>query len=185
MKNFESFERIGVEKPRSYYVPFAENQAFAFANRILDRTKSERFISLDGTWFIKEHQNVETVDIQEKLAKKIPVPSCVQMHGYDQIQYINVRYPFPFRPPYVPKENPTYHYRKSFTIDSLDWKYYLNFEGVDSCFYLYVNGKEVGFSQISHATSEFDITDYLVLGKNVLDVVVLKWCASSYLVCQD
>lgn len=70
-------------------------------------------------------------------------------------------------------------------VNELQWKYYLNFEGVDSCFYVYINGKEVGFSQISHATSEFDITNYLQKGKNTLDVVVLKWCASSYLECQD
>ncbi len=185
MIKHEGFARIGVEKPRSYYIPFAEKQNFTFANKIVDRKASERLISLDGDWWIKEHQEFETVEIDEKITRKIPVPSCVQMHGYDQIQYINYRYPFPVRPPYVPKENPTYHYRRTFFIDSLEWKYYLNFEGVDSCFYLYINGKEVGFSQISHATSEFDITSYLQKGKNIVDVLVLKWCASSYLECQD
>ena len=185
MKEIESFERVGVEKPRSYYVPFAQEQAFAFKYKIINRKASERFISLDGVWKIKEYKNLAEVDINGKLTKSIPVPSCVQLHGFDQIQYINARYPFPARPPFVPSENPTYHYRTKFVIDELSWKYYLNFEGVDSCFYVYVNGEKIGFSQISHATSEFDITAYLKNGENILDVVVLKWCASSYLECQD
>ena len=184
-KEYEKLEKIGVEKARSYYVPFAEHQAFAFKHKIIDRTKSERFIPLDGTWFIKEHDCPENVEIGEKLTKKIPVPACVQMHGYDQIQYINCRFPFPCIPPYVPKKNPTYHYRRTFSIKDTDWKYYLNFEGVDSAFYLYVNKRFVGYSQISHNTSEFDVSPFLQKGENTLDVVVLKWCASSYLECQD
>ena len=185
MKEFEQFARKGVEKPRSYYIPFSAEDTIEFKNKIIDRKSSSRFISLDGIWEIKEHKNIDSVCIDEKLTEKIPVPSCVQLHGYDHIQYINCRYPFPVRPPYVPKENPAYHYRREFNIEDLTEKYYLNFEGVDSCFYVYVNGKEIGFSQISHATSEFDVTRYLISGKNTLDVVVLKWCASSYLECQD
>ena len=188
MKNqreYEKLQRIGIEKPRSYYIPFSENKKFAYKNKILDRNASDRFISLDGEWRIKEHKNLESVCLEEKLTKKIPVPSCVQLFGYDQIQYINTRYPFPFRPPFVPNENPTYHYRTQFEIAESGWKYYLNFEGVDSGFYVYVNGTFVGYSQISHATSEFDVTPYVKEGKNTLDVIVLKWCASSYLECQD
>ena len=185
MREFEKFARIGVEGPRSYYIPFATDDKIALKNKIVDRESSSRFTSLNGVWRIKEHKGIDAVCIDEKLKETIPVPSCVQLHGYDHIQYINCRYPFPVRPPYVPKENPAYHYRREFTIKDLGEKYYLNFEGVDSCFYVYVNGKEIGFSQISHATSEFDVTEYLVNGKNTLDVVVLKWCASSYLECQD
>lgn len=184
-KEYERLERIGLEKPRSYYIPFSQSQRFVYKNKIIDRKASERFLSLDGEWSIQEHKNLESVCLSERMTKKIPVPSCVQLHGYDQIQYINTRYPFPFRPPFVPSENPTFHYRTDFTIQGGDWKYYLNFEGVDSGFYVYVNGSFVGYSQISHATSEFDITPYVQAGKNVLDVVVLKWCASSYLECQD
>ncbi len=184
-KEYATLKRIGVERPRSYYVPFAQNQKFAYKHKIVDRKASERFISLDGKWLIKEHKDIDSVYLDEKLTKKINVPSCVQLMGYDQIQYINARYPFPFRPPFVPSENPTYHYRKSFDIKPGEWKYYLNFEGVDSAFYVYVNGTFVGYSQISHSTSEFDVTPHVKEGKNTLDVVVLKWCASSYLECQD
>ncbi len=184
-REYEKLKRIGVEKPRSYYIPFPQGEKFVFKNKIIDRNSSDRFISLDGKWLIKEHKNLESVDLDERLTEKISVPSCVQLSGYDQIQYINTRFPFPFRPPFVPSENPTYHYRRVFNITDTEWKYYLNFEGVDSAFYVYVNGALVGYSQVSHSTSEFDITPFIRKGQNTLDVVVLKWCASSYLECQD
>ncbi|WP_251546379.1 glycoside hydrolase family 2 TIM barrel-domain containing protein [Pumilibacter intestinalis] len=182
---YETYERTGVEPPRSYYVPFGETQEFAFTHGILDRTKSDRFISLDGEWEFKAHEDIADVEVGEELPDKIPVPSCVQMHGYDQIQYINVRYPFPVDPPYIRVTNPAFHYRRTFEIKDISQKYYLNFEGVDSFFYVYVNGKQIGYSQISHATSEWDISGYIKAGQNTLDVIVLKWSAGSYLECQD
>ena len=184
-QEYETFERAGIEPPRSYYIPFNEAQEFTFAHGILDRTKSDRFISLDGEWQFKAHEDTASVELTEKLDKKIHVPSCVQMHGYDQIQYINTRYPFPVDPPYIRVKNPTFHYRRTFVIKDKTQKFYLNFEGVDSFFYVYLNGKEVGYSQISHATSEWDISAYVNTGENTLDVIVLKWCAGSYLECQD
>ncbi len=184
-KEWLKFDRVGVEEPRSYYIPFSDGQDFAFKNHILDRNASKRFISLDGEWSIEEYARPELVDIQKNPKNRIILPSCVQMHGYDQIQYINCRYPFPFDPPFVPTENPTYHYQRKFTIEDLSEKYYLNFEGVDSYFFVYVNKRFVGNGQISHNTNEYDITPYLTVGDNVLDVVVLKWSAASYLECQD
>ena len=161
MKTFDEFNttrRENVEKAHSYFIPFERDDEFAFNNKIIDRTKSSLFISLDGMWNIKEHGSVDDVVIDEELSNKVPVPSCVQMFGYDHIQYINYRYPFPFRPPFTPKENPAYHYRRDFDIEDLNYRYYLNFEGVDSFFDLFIHGKKVGYSQISHSTSEFDIT---------------------------
>ena len=185
-KEYESFERIGVEPHRSYYIPFAENDKIKSKFGIIDRQSSSRFISLDGVWSIKQHRNIAGVGLNEELVEEIPVPSCVQMHGYDKIQYINTRYPFPVMLPHIPNENPCWHYRRKFTLDKKTGeRYYLNFEGVDSAFYLYVNGVKKGYSQISHSTSEFDITDLLVNGDNILDVIVLKWCVSTYLECQD
>lgn len=185
-KEFEKFDRIGVEKDRSYYIPFFDGDKVKYHYGIIDRNSSSRFISLDGEWGIKQLENIEKVDISEPISRKIAVPSCVQMNGYDKIQYINSRYPFPVNPPFTPYENPCWHYRKTFDFAKKDGeKYYINFEGVDSAFYLFVNGKRKGYSQISHATSEFDVTDLLISGENVIDVVVLKWCASSYLECQD
>ena len=185
-KEYERFERIGVEPHRSYYIPFAELDKAGKVYGIVDRTTSSRFISLDGTWKIEQYRNVNAVELQNEPSAEIPVPSCVQMHGYDQLQYTNIRYPFPCYFPYTPHENPCWHYRKSFTLAKEQGeKYYLNFEGVDSAFYLYINGVFKGYSQISHATSEFDITELVKDGDNVLDVVILKWCASSYLEDQD
>ncbi len=131
------FNKINAEKVRSYYIPFSSTQEFSFSNHIIDRRKSDRFIILDGEWKIQEYTCPERVDIENIPTKKIPVPSCVQMHGYDQIQYINSRYPFPFSPPFVPSENPTYHYQRGFKIEDCTEKYYLNFEGVDSYFAVY------------------------------------------------
>ncbi len=184
-KYLTNFTRVGVEAPRSYYVPFSQDREFAYREGIIDRTKSDRFVGLNGIWRITEYSCLEEVKLSVAPQKEICVPSCVQMHGYDQIQYINARYPFPFDPPFVPKQNPAYHYQRSFVIEDVSERYYLNFEGVDSCFYVYVNKKFIGYGQISHATNEFDITSALQSGENCLDVVVVKWCAGSYLECQD
>lgn len=101
-------------------------------------------------------------------------------------QYINQKYPIPYEPPYVPSENPCGAYKKVFHVDKRpNETTYLNFEGVDSCFYVWVNGMFVGYSQVSHATSEFDITKYIVDGENILAVLVLKWCDGTYLEDQD
>ena len=186
MKEYESLKRIGTEPHRSYYIPFAQGDVIATRFGIQDRTSSSRFLSLDGIWQIKMHDHVEDFKLDETLEKDIPVPSCVQMHGYDQIQYLNVRYPIPVMLPHIPYENPCWHYRRSFKLSkSSGERYYLNFEGVDSAFYLYINGKYKGYSQISHATSEFDVTELVCDGENVIDVLVLKWCLSTYLECQD
>ena len=186
MREFESFARIGTEPHRSYYIPFAETDTIRVKHGIQDRTSSSRYMSLDGVWQIKQHAHVDDFDINEKLDEAIPVPACVQMHGYDHIQYLNTRYPFPVMLPHLPYENPCWHYRRTFNLrKQTGERYYLNFEGVDSAFYLYINGKYKGYSQISHATSEFDITALAENGENTIDVLVLKWCISTYLECQD
>ena len=143
-KEYESFERIAAEKHRSYYIPFAETDKVKNTFGIIDRRSSSRFLSLDGIWQIQQYDNISQVEIDGELSGEIPVPSCVQMHGYDQIQYINTRYPFPVVFPRVARDNPCWHYRRKFTLDKKEnEKYYLNFEGVDSAFYLYVNGVQI------------------------------------------
>lgn len=186
MREFETFKRVGAEPHRAYYIPFSPEDTIKTKHGIIDRSSSSLFTSLDGIWQIKQHRSVEDVLIDEDLTEQILVPSCVQIHGYDQLQYINHRYPFGITFPHVKNDNPCWHYRTRFNLDKQEGKkYYLNFEGVDSFFYVYVNGVQKGYSQISHATSEFDITDLAINGENVLDVVVLKWCVSSYLEDQD
>ena len=186
MKEYERLERIGTEPHRAYYIPFAEDDRVGTKFGIVNRATSSRFISLDGTWLIKQHRNVAEAVVSEELTETIPVPACVQMHGYDHIQYINSSFPFPVMLPHMPYDNPCWHYRRSFALaKKAGERYYLNFEGVDCSFYLYVNGEYKGYSQIAHATSEFDITDLVRDGENVLDVMVLKWSVASYLECQD
>ena len=186
MKEFQKFDRIGTTPHRSYYIPFAPEDTVKTKHSILDRTSSSRFTSLDGVWQIKQLDHVGDFDVNEMLGDSIPVPACVQMHGYDHIQYLNIRYPFPVMLPHLPYENPCWHYRRTFNLKKQKGeKYYINFEGVDSAFYIYINGQFKGYSQISHATSEFDITELAVNGENTIDVLVLKWCISTYLECQD
>ena len=175
---------VGCEENRAYYIPFSESK-----NAIdLPREKSDRFISLNGEWKFKLYKNIyEHENLFEDWTgfDTIPVPSCWQNYGYDTHQYTNIRYPFPFDPPYVPHDNPCGAYARTFDCDMSEDKYYLNFEGVDSCFYVWVNDEFVGYSQVSHCTSEFDITDKLKKGTNKLYVLVLKWCDGSYLENQD
>ncbi len=182
-KFYEQSGVVGVLDARAYYIPFrAGEDAFA------PRGKSGRFISLNGKWKIDAYESM--LDVKDDFflsapSSEIDVPSCVQLYGYDHLQYTNVNYPFPYNPPYVPNLNPTYHYQRTFKLKKTDEKYYLNFEGVDSCFYLYVNDSFAGFSQISHRQSEFDVTGFVKDGENKLDVLVLKWCMGSYLEDQD
>ena len=115
-----------------------------------------------------------------------PVPGVWQNYGYDCHQYTNFRYPYPTDPPYVPAENPCALYQCTFAYEKEERapRAYLNFEGVDSCFYVWLNDAFLGYSQVSHSTSEFDVTD-LILAENVLTVLVLKWCDGSYMEDQD
>ena len=188
------FETLGVlhlntEPNRAYYIPDAEG-----AEPFCCREKSERFLLLNGEWDFRYYENVRA--ISEEFWKegfcrcgfeKIPVPSVWQNHGHDRHQYTNTRYPFPYDPPYVPLENPCGAYVRDFCLGEKKdgFRYYLNFEGVDSCYYLWVNGEFVGYSQISHSTSEFDVTKFLRSGKNTVAALVLKWCDGSYLEDQD
>ena len=113
------------------------------------------------------------------------MPSNWQNHGFDHHHYTNINYPFPFDPPFVPHQNPCGLYHRTFQFEPNGKRYLLNFEGVDSCLFFYVNRQFVGYSQVSHSTSEFDVTDFLTQGTNHLHVVVLKWCDGSYLEDQD
>ena len=177
----EQTASFGLCPPRCYYVPFGGAQKEGA------REDSERFVSLNGTWKFRAHEKLADIGedfCSEVLPDEIPVPSCVQYFGYDSFQYTNVVYPFPYDPPFVPVKNPAFHYSRNFEADG-QGKLYIVFEGVDSCFYIYVNGKFAGFSEISHRLAEFDVTSFVRPGENRLDVVVQKWCAGSYLEDQD
>ncbi len=175
---------------RSYYIP----ASMPMKDPVLERGSSDRFLLLSGEWKFRYLESI--YDAKETFYKDgfsteqfdtIKVPGVWQMFGYGRHQYTNVRYPFPLDPPYVPHHNPCGEYVRMFEYhqDKKAPKAFLNFEGVDSCFYVWVNGIFVGYSQVSHATSEFDITEMLREGKNTLAVLVLKYCDGSYLEDQD
>ena len=175
---------------RAYYIPASKRMD----NLVEHREESDRMQLLNGTWKFQYFNSI--YDVQEPFFEKdydtenfdeIQVPSVWQMAGYDTHQYTNIRYPFPFDPPYVPQDIPCGTYAHTFVYhkDENAPKAFLNFEGVDSCFYVWINGSYVGYSQVSHMTSEFDITDLLRDGENSIAVLVMKWCDGSYLEDQD
>ena len=100
----------------------------------------------------------------------IDVPSMWQFRGYGKPEYPNVKYPFPFLPPYIRKENPVGYYRKAFNIDDPAGKTILHFSGVDNAFYVYLNGEMVGFSKGSRLPSEFDVSALIKKGENILTI---------------
>lgn len=176
---------VNREADRAYYIPFSDKAAALTKQR----TESDRYIDLNGEWgFIFANSVYEMKDFAKDCGEltSIPVPSCWQNHGFDTHMYTNVRYPFPFDPPYVPDENPCGAYVRDIDIAvEEDKRYYINFEGVDSCYYLWVNGVFAGYNQVSHCTGEFDITELIQNGSNRICVLVLKWCDGSYLEDQD
>lgn len=175
---------------RAYYIPASKRMD----NLVEHREESDRMQLLNGTWKFQYFNSI--YDIQDSFFEKnydtenfdeIQVPSVWQMAGYDTHQYTNIRYPFPFDPPYVPQDIPcgAYVHNFEYSRDEKATKAFLNFEGVDSCFYVWINGSYIGYSQVSHMTSEFDVTDVLQDGTNTVAVLVMKWCDGSYLEDQD
>ena len=181
----------GCEEPRAYFVPFADETG-ALKGR---RDESPFMQNLCGTWNFKFYPSPTLIPdfTQDDFSTdwdELTVPMNWQMalgRGYDVPNYTNVNYPFPCDPPHVPDENPCGLYQRHFFVrpGMEDKKVFINFEGVDSCFYLYVNNNFVAYSQVSHMTSEIDITAYLRTGANDLKVLVFKWCDGSYLEDQD
>ncbi|KAG9456219.1 hypothetical protein H6P81_000727 [Aristolochia fimbriata] len=154
--------------------------------------------SLSGHWkfFLASSplslpENFYAGDFEDSTWETLPVPSNWQMHGFDKPIYTNVLYPFPVNPPKVPADNPTGCYRTHFSIPT-EWtgrRILLHFEGVDSAFFVWVNGFLVGYSQDSRLPAEFEITDYCHPSgssmQNIMAVQVLRWSDGSYLEDQD
>lgn len=175
---------------RAYYIPASRRM-----NDLVEhREESDRMLLLNGMWKFQYFDSIYDVkdvfyktDCDTNGFDRITVPGVWQMAGYDTQQYTNIRYPFPFDPPFVPQDIPCGAYVHAFNYHKEERapKAFLNFEGVDSSFYVWVNGTYVGYSQVSHATSEFDVTKVIKEGENIIAVLVLKWCDGSYLEDQD
>ncbi len=182
-----------IEKNR---VP-AHTNLYTYANEDMaltgKRANSPWFKLLNGIWKFYYCENPHDISgffgegIPDSLWGNITVPLNWEMAGYGKPHYTNVMYPFPVDPPRVPDENPVGLYRRDFNVSESwqDNKVFIRFEGVESAFYVCVNGKEVGYSQGSRLTAEFDITDHVKSGKNTLTVKVYKWSDGSYLEDQD
>lgn len=178
--------RVGACPDRVYYLPSdGENLCGQ------DKRSSDRLLLLNGEWEFRYYPRF--MDVGEEILSPggewdaLPVPAVWQLHGYDSCQYTNVPYPIPYDPPYVPVENPCGVYRRTLTLteEQAAKKLYFVTEGVDSCYYLFVNGEFAGYTQVSHATGEFDLTGKLHTGENVLTLAVLKWCDGTYFEDQD
>lgn len=180
----------GTMPARAYYIPASRRMD----NLVEHREESDRIQFLNGSWKFRYFGSI--YDVEEPFFEagydlsgfdELAVPGVWQLAGYDSCQYTNVRYPFQFDPPYVPQDIPCGAYVHEFDYQKEHQapKAYLNFEGVDSCFYVWLNGGYVGYSQVSHASSEFDVTSFIREGANRIAVLVMKWCDGSYLEDQD
>jgi len=192
LRNWENQNllHIGREKPRAYYVPYGDLKSALSGQR----GSSPYFKLLNGTWKFKYYTSI--YDAPKDFANfnylkddwdDLQVPSNWQVNGFDQLHYTNVNYPFPVNPPFVPNENPVGLYFREFELP-FGWEkreVFLNFEGVNSCFYVWVNGSFVGISKVAHMGAEFNISMHVHEGVNSVAVKVLKWCDGSYLEDQD
>ena len=182
---------VGCENNHAYFIPFADKESALGGVR----DESNYFKTLIGEWNFKFYPSVTEIEDPCSVVfgedDKLPVPMNWQNaldRGFDTPNYTNVNYPYPVDPPHVPDENPAGVYARTFTLTDEELcgkEMMLTFEGVDSCFYLFVNGSFVGYSQVSHMTSEFNVTKLLRAGENEVRLVVLKWCDGSYLEDQD
>ena len=174
---------IGTVPSRNAYTPFAPGE-----DPFGPRETSSRRISLNGEWDFRYFPALPDLPedfLTMPMDARMPVPGNWQLNGFDRPEYFNVNYPIPYDPPYVPTANPCGVYRRTFQahLDNKSWM--LCFEGVDSCFYVFINGQFLGYSQVTHNTSEFDATPLIREGENELTVLVLKWCDGTYLEDQD
>ena len=186
------------EPARVYTMPLASEQA-AFTDALEPDTPYRK--SLNGIWKISWAGNPDLrikdffrADFSDADWCTIDVPSCVEMRGFGSPGYVNVRYPHKLEWPVIKDRqsgkadyNPVSSYRRTFTVPA-DWKgreVFLRFDGVYSAYYVWVNGKQVGYAEDSKLPSEFNITRFLKEGENLLAVEVYRWCDGSYLEDQD
>ena len=192
-KAWESPELTGLNtlRPRATLYPYPTT---TLAERC-ERELSPWFSLLNGEWKFQLldrpedlEQSVLTQNFDDSSWRTITVPGSWTMQDTgDYPQYTNVQMPFTLNPPLVPEKNPTGVYRTSFDIGP-DWaerRTVIHFAGVESAFFVYLNGQQVGLSKDSRTPSEFDLTPYLTTGHNTLAVVVIRWSDGTYLEDQD
>ncbi|WP_164690281.1 beta-galactosidase subunit alpha [Paraclostridium sordellii] len=192
MKLWENIHIDGINRldARAHFLSFPSKKLALIG----EKKYTHNYKNLNGSWkflfldapeyspegFYKEEYNTDNWN-------NIIVPGNWQLQGYGKMHYSDLWYNFPINPPYVPTENPTGIYKRNFTIDE-SWmgeKIILKFNGVDSSYNVWVNGKEVGYSKGARIQSEFDITEYVRCGNNECTVRVYQWSDGTYLEDQD
>ncbi|WP_176214813.1 glycoside hydrolase family 2 TIM barrel-domain containing protein [Reichenbachiella faecimaris] len=187
----ESVTEINKLPARSDYFPY-ESMDLA---RAKNKETSERYLSLDGKWKFNwvrkpadRPENFYELGFSDREWNMIDVPGNWERLGYGVPHYLDVDYPFPANPPYIPNDyNPVGSYRKTFDLP-LSWNgdhVIIQFGAVRSAFYLWINGQKVGYSQGSKLPAEFDITPFVQSGENLVAIEVYRWSDGSYLEDQD
>ena len=190
-KNYNDFNTFEINKlaARSYFIPHTSATGIEASSFLTERRVSDKILLLNGDWDMKYFATCKKLpnefDSATEIFEKVVVPSTWQRTGFELPNYLNSRYQFKLNPPNIPANTPCAVYRKTITMEISDKNFLLNFLGVASCFDLFVNGDYVGYSEGSHNTAEFDITNHLTDGENEIIAVVYKWCNGSYLECQD
>src|SRR5699024_964801 len=195
MREYKVWEDIRItdinrQEPRAYFHSYPSKDAALLG----DAAYTHHFKSLNGKWdflFLPapeysprgfEYPDFDVVDWDA-----IDVPSNWQMKGYGDMHYSDLWYNFPIRPPYVPSDNPTGIYKRTFTVTE-EWTretVMLRFHGVDSAFHVWINGHEVGYGKGARNKTEFDVTSHITPGKNHITVRVYQWSDGTYLEDQD
>ncbi|MEU6415312.1 glycoside hydrolase family 2 TIM barrel-domain containing protein [Microbispora sp. NPDC046933] len=176
----------------SYYEDYAPGSGRRLPRSFF--TSDAPVLTLNGDWRFRLSPTpaaagggVEATGLDDSNWDLLPVPGHWQLHGHGDPAYTCCMFPFPADPPHVPDENPTGDYRRVFDVPA-SWQgldAVLRFEGVDSCFVVWLNGHRLGWSTGSRLPVEFDVTPHLRVGRNVLAVRVHQWSAGSYLEDQD
>ncbi|HIF9196772.1 TPA: beta-galactosidase subunit alpha [Photobacterium damselae] len=190
MNNWENFLHLHENRmaPRAYFFSYDSVQSA----KSFQRELSNRFMLLSGQWTFNFFTNPLLVP-EEFYSQKmtdwghITVPNMWQMEGHGDLQYTDEGFPFPIDVPFVPTDNPTGAYQRTFTLGEQwnDKQTIIKFDGVETYFELYVNGQYIGFSKGSRLTAEFDISAYVQQGENLLSVRVMQWADSTYIEDQD
>ncbi|MDE7124245.1 MAG: hypothetical protein K2N83_01980, partial [Eubacterium sp.] len=186
--DFSVFEQNKLSE-RSYFIPFSNTEKLQQSNYKNERYISDRVMCLSGKWdfayFDKLSKVPDELNTDIFPFNTAEIPCTWQRTGYDQIAYINTRYPFPKKPPHIPQDVAVGIYRRKILIENAGMHRVLTFLGVAGSLAVYINGTYVGYSEGSHNSAEFDITSFLNNGENEIVAVVYKWSNGTYLECQD
>lgn len=191
-ENFRKFEISELHKlpPRAYFIPYSSKDLLESQTVLTERYNSDKVHILSGEWDFKYYDKDMLIPnsfyTDRVQFDKVNVPSTWQRTGYREPCYLNTRYEFdPTLYPEMPQDVPMGIYRKIINIDDASKTRIITFLGVMSSLDLYINGKFVGYSEGSHNSAEFDITDYVIEGENEILAAVSKWSTGTYLECQD